>query len=452
MSDAQSWVDEVEDTDDDDDENVGGSLFAEKFERLVDQGDVENITVSTLEERIGEIDDPDLLSEAHDQDTRTTAEDTYQGRIAELNSEDAEPSDEESEDEVEAEEAEESEGGSMLDDVDDDEESEEDNVESTNDDSDTAQDDADEDESEEVQSPSKDSEESSDAHSATSEGNSDLPDVDVSSIAPNAERRADRAGHETPRQLLVWGQEGTGKTHVAHSAPEPIAYIDLEGKADELADKFDKELYYWTPEDFDEAKKALDEALELLAAYHEKGVRGTIVVDSMTTLWEMVKVDYAKWAYQTDKLSEVNFQSQLEGSDDWSKIKARHNEEYRDRILESPYHVVFTSGAKEDYNAVMQGADGKPMTDDGERRNRYEVKDVVRLRVDDQGRTVADLHKSARTRYSFAGLPWAEWDDIYGAIDDISAAEQSDEAVDTSQWDFDVYEGQPIVEEGDGDE
>jgi hypothetical protein len=231
-----------------------------------------------------------------------------------------------------------------------------------------------------------------------------------------------------------------------------VAYIDLEGKADELADKFDKELYYWTPEDFDEAKEALDEALELLAAYHEKGVRGTIVVDSMTTLWEMVKVDYAKWAYQTDKLSEVNFQSQLEGSDDWSKIKARHNEEYRDRILESPYHVVFTSGAKEDYNAVMQGADGKPMTDDGERRNRYEVKDVVRLRVDDQGRTVADLHKSARTRYSFAGLPWAEWDDIYGAIDDISAAEQSDEAVDTSQWDFDVYEGQPIVEEGDGDE
>lgn len=427
---AQDWINDLTGAEDGEDDRP--SLFEDNFRKLVEDDDLDSITVSTLESQLDRIDDPELLAKAVERDGRTTAEDAYKSRIGEINAEQQPDSSDESGEEPEPEP--EPEVEEVEDDGDADQSEGSESVSEPED----VQDDA---------SPS-DRSESADTGSSTE---SELPSVDVSSLAPSAVSREQAAAAEKERSMLVWGPEGSGKTHVAHSAPEPIAYIDTEGKASELASKFDKEIVYWEATNYDQAEDALDEAIDLLDAYAEHGVMGTIVVDSMTKMWEYAKVSWAKLAYQTDKLSEVNFKSALQGEDDWKQIKARHNEEFRDRILDLPYHAVFTAGRKENYD--YDGSDFQTRWQpDGERWNKYAVKEVVNLRVGPDGKTVGDLRKAARTRYSFVGLEWPTWDKIYDAIDRISEAEQQPGDVDVTQWEFDVVDGQPISGPSDDEE
>ena len=462
MSDAQDWIDDLTEPSDSEDST---SLFEENFRKLVEDGDLDDMTVSTLENQVNRIDDPEILSEAMDVDDRTTAQDVYQDRIAEINAEDQDNEQEDSSDETDevdqtaSEETEdEAEEEETVDDVvndildeDDEELTPEDEPDQLVEDSTVdPEEDADEDEAEDDEpqtsadeTPQGDDEEPEDDVSG-------LPDVDVASLAPDAVSREAAAEREKQKTLLVWGPEGSGKSHIAHSAPEPICYIDTEGKADEIAEKFEgKRIHYFVADDYKEAKAALDQALDVLAEYLDAGYRGTLVVDSMTAMWEYAKVDYAKFAYQTDNLSEVNFQSELEGSKDWTKIKARHNEEFREEILESPYHVVFTSGEKEAYGEVFEGGETK-VVPDGEKWNKYAVKDVVRLRRNDEGKTVADLRKAALTRYSFVGLEWPTWEKVYDAVEQVYNAETMPQEVDVSNWDFGVVDGQPVGNPSDG--
>lgn len=455
--DAQDWIDDLTDpSDDDDSEDVqtGTTLFEENFRKMVETGDIEDMTVSTLREQVEKIEDPEILAEAIDADERTTAIDVYEDRIGEINAERQTAEDESEateESDVSDESSEGAESGVSTEESEDDpnppEGTEESSAGSTTVSEGSDDETTDEEESETDAEPDPEPEPESEPE--TESANDGLPDVDVSSLAPDAISREEAAGRDKQRTLLVWGPEGSGKSHVAHSAPEPICYIDTEGKADELSGKFDKRIHYFVADDYKEAKSALEQALDVLGEYFDAGVRGTLVVDSMTAMWEYAKVDYAKLVYQTEDLSEVNFQSELEGEKDWTKIKARHNEEFRERILESPYNVVFTSGQKEDYNAVFDGG-GKQMIPDGEKWNKYAVKDVVRLRRDGTGRTVGDLRKAARTRYSFMDLVWPTWDDIYSAIDQIAEAEQADEEIDLTDWEFGVVDGQPVQNPSEG--
>lgn len=475
---AQDWIDDLTDPDD---EDGSPSLFEDNFRKMVEDDDLDSMTVSTLENQIDRVDDPELLATAIETDGRTTAEEVYKKRLDEietpgpeesegeetLQADDAEGSDEPTVDPEKVDEAKEETEDSVDDIVDSINDDGEDEVESevVEEAEELAEEMAEEDDDREAaETPSEDEESAADpappepdeavadgTGSVSTDPSGDLPDVDVSSLAPNAVDRTAAADAEKERTLLVWGPEGTGKSHVAHSAPEPIAYIDTEGKADELAEKFDKQIFYWQPSDYKEAKAALEEAEDLLAAYYEEGVRGTLVVDSMSVMWEWAQIDYAKFAYQTENLSEVNFKSALQGEKDWSKIKARHNEEFRDRILGTPYHVVFTAGEKEDYNDNFEAR----MVPDGEKHNKYAVKDVVRVRVDEAtGKTAADLRKAARTRYSFVGLEWPDFEKIYDAIGQIAEAEQDPEPVDLDDWEFGVVEGQPVQDpsEGSGDD
>lgn len=510
---SQNWVDQVKGSsgdDDDGDDGAAESLFQDNFRRLVNDDDVESLNVQTIKKQIEKIDDVELLEDAKQIDSRKGSTEAYEDRLAVLGADDesdeatgdaegsAEPADdaaEESPTEADAGDAEESEdadgGAAWVDDVT--------NGETTDDETDT---DAEETETNAAEDPDEGSGEGdaadevstddaagvseptvsddgddadeddrgtadaidgssggdgdSDGVTADGSDDSDLPDVNVGAIAPNAVSSDDAAQQESIRTLLVWGPEGTGKSHVAHSAPKPVCYIDTEGKADELAEKFD-DVYYWQPEDYSEAKDALDDALEVLAAFREKGVTGTIVVDSMGVMWEWAQIHHMKLTRPSkESLDEVQFTSAFssDGGGDWQKIKGYHNTEFRDVILESPYNVVFTAGRKEKYDFDGDTMDSR-WEPEGEKRNKYAVKEVVRLRTDDQGRTVGDLHKAARTRYSFANLQWPEWDDIYATIDEIATAEQAPEPVDTSQWEFDIYEGQPLAdgsEGGDGDD
>lgn len=466
MTDEQDWIDDLTDPSDEQDDSP--TLFEENFRKMVSDDDVGDMAISTLENQVERIGDVEILEDAVEADDRDEAEEIYQQRIGELEgeSEDSEETVEETpeaSDETadESDDEDEEESDVLNDLVDDEDEEGEDTVEVSDEDPEDVLEEAVEEESTESSEEAADEEaveeepdnpdedETSQDDSGTPQpdtgGNtSGLPDVDVGSLAPDAISREQAAEQDKQRTILVWGPEGSGKSHVAHSAPEPICYIDTEGKADELAEKFDgKRIHYFVADNYKEAKSAMEQALDVLHKYLESGFRGTLVVDSMTAMWEYAKVDYAKYAYQTENLSEVNFQSELEGEKDWTKIKARHNEEFRERILESPFNVVFTSGQKEDYDAVFDGG-GKQWVPDGEKWNRYAVKDVVRLRRDGSGKTVGDLKKAAKTRYSFAGLVWPTFDSIYEAIDEIYAAEQSPGEVDVTDWPFDVIDGQPV--------
>lgn len=506
---AQDWIDDLTDPSDGDgetdeeaepdveeepeeqvDDDSSSLSFEENFRKLVENEEIGNMTVSTMRGNMDAIDDAALLRTAHEQDDRVTSCDLFEERLdaiepndhekteggddgdggtdtEELQTGDAVEVGEEGSGSTEEEVSDlEEEINDEVEDLIDDEEMDDDLLEEAQVEADEIVDELTEDDAEEIdRKPADDAQDesgsyavtdatdeqatSADGGSTAADSSDDLPEVDVSSLAPSAVNREEAAEREKDQTLLVWGPEGAGKSHVAHSAPEPICYIDTEGKADELADKFDKTIHYFEAEDFSEAKSAMEQSFDLLEAYLDKGVRGTLVVDSMTAMWEFAKVDYAKFAYQTDDLSEVNFQSELEGEKDWTEIKGRHNDSFREPILNSPYHAVLTAGQKEDYNAVFDGG-GKKMIPDGEKWNKYAVKDVVRLRRDPSGRTVGDLLKAAKTRRSFVGLVWPEWESVYDSVDRIYAAEMSPEPVDVDEWPFEVVDGQPVGESPEG--
>lgn len=443
---SEDWMSDLVDESDDTDEteesspDAGGlSIFESNFKELVESGEVADFDLDTLEAQVSKVETPALLDDAVSSDPRDDARSVYEERLGELNTEDLN---------------EESSGG--------------DETDSSQGSSDTEHEPTDETSDEETTQtpsvPTGDPVESALSESAASESNSggEQPQSDagesesaphddlgfnVQQVAPDAVSRTEAAESEKVRSLFVWGPEGSGKTHVAHTAPGPICYIDTEGKADELAPKFSrKRIWYFEVGDYSAAKDAMQQSLTLLRKVKsETGVRGTIVVDSMTALWEYSKVDYAKYKYQTEDLSEVDFKSQLQGGKDWTKIRARHNDEFRDVILDSPFHVVLTSGEKENYNYDEDAQDfNERMTPDGEKRNEYAVKEVVRLKIAPDGQTVGSLRKAAKTRFSFMDMEWPDWNSIYGAIDRLYEAEQSAGSVDVSDWEFSVVKGQPV--------
>lgn len=277
----------------------------------------------------------------------------------------------------------------------------------------------------------------------------------INEAAPSATAREDAAAMDPRWTFLVWGDEGTGKSHFAHTAPEPICYLDTEGKASNLAGKFEKEVVYFDATDYDQARQSLVESMALLNRVRDQhDVVGTIVVDSMSKLWEFAQQKHVDEHYVTKESPEdVTFKSGLQGGDDWKKIKKYHNARFRDVLAECPYHVVMTAMAEEDYNAVMDGADGKPMKPQGEKNNKYAVENIVRLRSGPSGDTVGDLLKTDRTRLRFRGLEWPTFDDSVDFIDRISEAEQAEGSVDVDDWPVDVVRGSPdTTAESEGDD
>lgn len=488
MNDWLEDIEEAEGTDDSDDDT--STLFEDNFRRMVRDGEVDSLNAQTIENQIDQISDPELLADAIEADDREDCIEVYRDRVGDLNAaeettddttdEEAEGSAEtqamtnvdpddvedtptteaegsDEEDEASEPETVEPEGGAdestvegaieavdiddeteeEIDDLLEDMEASEEAAESAPTETETEEDPAD----------------PADDESADEAADDALPDVNVAAIAPKATSRDEAAQRDKSKTLLVWGAEGTGKSHIAHSAPQPICYIDTEGKADELADKFEgKEIHYWKPESYEEAADALDDALAVLDQYYQAGHRGTIVVDSMGVMWEWAQVHHMlQTRPSADSLAEVQFKGAFgqEDGGDWQEIKAYHNTQFRDRILNSPYHAVLTAGRKEkyDYDGETMDTMWKP---DGEKHNKYAVKDVVRLQTNSEGKTAGNLRKAARTRRSFIGLEWPDWEAIYDAIDMMVEAEKSDEAVDVSSWPFRVVDGQPVADSPEG--
>ena len=227
--------------------------------------------------------------------------------------------------------------------------------------------------------------------------------TDLSSLAPNAMDIGEASKKESQHKIMVWADPGQGKTHFCYTMPGPICFIDTEGKADDIAYKFEnKEVYIWQPSDFDEACQHRDEALNFLSEYNSQtGELGTIIVDSMAVMWEWSQYKFIDEWYPNTPPEDVNIELQ-----DWPKIKEYHNKHFRKPFESCDFHVGWTSTRKDDVGEVISNdnIDKAPDKPGGEKDNAYKVNSIIRLDLNQNGVPVGDLQKSGLTRFKYIGL------------------------------------------------
>ena len=275
--------------------------------------------------------------------------------------------------------------------------------------------------------------------------------VDVSSIAPDAMDKGEADGKQHVWRILGYGNPGTGKTHFGFSMPAPVFCIDTEGKAHSITDKFDKDIYVFEVSNYDEARDALSQALDALRKYQkEEGVIGTLMVDSMANMWDWSQQKYMEMAYPGRDPHEVNFKSALQSGDsDWQTIKRLHNQQFREPMLASPFHLYWTSTSREDYGAILQGSDDPPAKPTGEKNNVYKATEVLHFYEGADGKPHANLKKNARTKWRFGSLEYPTFRKVSEIIDNVVAAEKNPEDItlgelkETFPQSVDLYDGDP---------
>lgn len=226
--------------------------------------------------------------------------------------------------------------------------------------------------------------------------------IDLDRIAPNAVDVQQAAERDYTWKIMVWGGEGMGKTHFAYTMPEPIMMIDTENKAEDIASKFsDKTVKIWQPKSFTEACEATDQALDVLEQWQaETGERGTLVIDSMSVMWEWSQYKYIDDYYPNTAPEDANMDLQ-----DWGKIKDYHNEMFRKPIEECDFHVCWTEMQKDDVGAkIQEGLEKTPVKPAGETNNKYKVNDIIQLELDEEGVPTGFQRKSGRNRFKYLGL------------------------------------------------
>ena len=262
----------------------------------------------------------------------------------------------------------------------------------------------------------------------------------------------------SPWRMMVWGQPGMGKTHFAYTMPKPICYIDTEGKAELIAHKFDmadEDFRLWQPKTFEEAENALEQAFSYLDYYKEtEGKIGTIVVDSMSIMWELAQQHHIDEFYGGNKpIDGLKTAIGNQGMGDWVHIKRYHNQDFRQRMLDSPYNLLWTAMEDEDYQRKMEdGLSKVPMKPSGEKTNVYKITDVVRMEKDGKGRPVAMCQKSGLTKYKYGGLTFATFDkhkDLTAKIEELELAGEVPSKVEYEGRYVTLSEGNPIFEEPD---
>jgi len=282
---------------------------------------------------------------------------------------------------------------------------------------------------------------------------------EITDIAPSAQSKEEAENADHLWRFLVYGNPGVGKTHFACSMPGPVMFIDTEGKGNAIFDKFDKEIVYWSPENYDELTNALAEAIDTLDSIFagdvdglEAGTRGTIVVDSMALCWDWAQQKYVSMAYPGKSVDDIEFQSALQGGreSDWKAIKRLHNEEFREKMLGTDYHICWTATSSEDYGAVLSGeADEPPKKPGGEKNNVYKCSEMVHIFEGDQGRPMGNLKKSALTKIKFGRMAWPDFPKVSGAIDTLHDAETSDDEVHLDdlerELNVDLFTGDPDI-------
>lgn len=275
--------------------------------------------------------------------------------------------------------------------------------------------------------------------------------ITVSDIAPDVISQDEAIEQDHRWRVLVWGDPGAGKTHFLYSSPDPLVIIDTEKKAQDIAHKFDdKDVFLFQPDNFEEALEVLHQGLDVLDQYRtEKGVIGTIGVDSMTDMWEWAMRAYARQYYPTTE-NFADAKSQFttgfgKGESDWKIIKEMHNGQFRELMVESPYNLCWTAMAQDDYDAAMEGHQDRQKPA-GEKKNEYQADTIIHIDQDDQGVPVASLEKCGLVKNRFTGLVYPTFDQVADVINDIDAAESDPTGVErdsVTDYDVEIVTGNP---------
>jgi len=275
--------------------------------------------------------------------------------------------------------------------------------------------------------------------------------VDVSSIAPDAMSKDESIEKEHTWRILGYGNPGTGKTHFGFTMPKPVFCIDTEGKAHSITEKFDGDIYIFEVDNYDEAETALSQALDGLEAYrNEENQIGTLMVDSMSNMWDWAQQKYVELDNPGKSPHEVNFSSALgSGQSDWQIIKRLHNQRFRERMLDTEFNLYWTGTSSEDYGAILEGQDDPPAKPDGEKNNIYKSTEVLHFYEGHEGVPTANLKKNALTKWKFGKLEWPTFDMVDEIIMSIHDAETSDEQItfgelkESFPQEVDLYDGDP---------
>lgn len=422
------------------------SDFEKRVRTLIARDAVEKMDTETVEANIDAIEDPEVCDRAAESATTPALSDAFEARAATLRDESP---DTEAEADTPAEDTEND--GTITPEEDAETKAEQ-----------TAEEVA---ETPEIESPfATDSDTESDDDTAEAPADAPSPvagdggesgeqEIDVKSITPDVLTVDEAAERDRRWSIEVWSEPGMGKTHFAMSAISPVVVIDTEGKADELAHKFRSEGEYddpfiLQPTDYDEAKDALTNAIKILDEFRRvEGVIGTIVVDSMSDMWEWAQAKYVDKFYpQADGPQDVDLKTGFgKGRSDWKPIKNYHNVKFRQPMLDSAYHLVWTAMSEDDYNAQLEDGDRDAKKAAGEKNNVYKADEVIRLREGTDGAPVAELQKSGKIKHRYTGLRYPTFEDHRQLVEAIDKAETGRGSVTAVQDRFNtrIVEGNP---------
>lgn len=151
--------------------------------------------------------------------------------------------------------------------------------------------------------------------------------------------------------VLIYGGFGTGKSHFALTAPEPVYVIDTEKGVKPLLENFkDKEIYVLNVYD-SSAKDTYENILNSLKELHvlqKEGKVGTIVFDSITDLWEVCQT-YAK-----EEIWKMRDADKIKQQWDWGVINKLYYKVLRNLLFSFDCNIILTARMGEIYVAAGQ--------------------------------------------------------------------------------------------------
>jgi len=192
--------------------------------------------------------------------------------------------------------------------------------------------------------------------------------------------------------ILIAGPEGTGKTHFAATFPDPLVFLDTEGRAGRVLKKFKKRIYYKKVTGWNEIRQAAKILPELQAQ--------TFIIDSASDLRQ-----WADKSWLADKRAE--------------KVHPIHHWTFVNQMLDGfltflqklDVYVVLTARMKREY--VDDRFTGR-MVSDIYHKYPYKADIVLEFKGEEEGYIV---RKSAfDENHVGMGFQWPEWKDITSLI------------------------------------
>jgi len=250
-------------------------------------------------------------------------------------------------------------------------------------------------------------------------------------------------------KVLVYGQSGSGKTHLALTFPRP-AVIDCEGGTELFGGRFDFDVL--RTKDLDEVLKAME---NINPAQYD-----TVVVDPVTVLWQ-VMMEAGQVAAERRALKQKRNPDEATLTPrDWGIIKRKVNALYT-RLVNLPCHVV-VCGRIKDVNET-RGTEVVKVGErvDAEKSTEYLFDIIIKLEIGRDGKRIGIVEKDRSGKLQGKRIPdpsFATFSEIVTATaaNKVTAVAQDQNAIaeklsvefNDAQLDADIARAGEVVAQG----